>query len=165
MKNFPSALIRQKNTKGGLGETLGSTLKNIGTKALSNIFNGGSANNIDLNSINNNFEEGYERLDVQHEIDSININNIYNKFNDSGSDNELNTKIHKNALESISLNWNESNGTYYSNWSNFVKFEDPFLYSSSLFDSINNYNNRNFGTHAYFLLAAYINKLRGFHFH
>ena len=139
MKNFPSALIRQKNTKGGLGETLGSTLKNIGTKALSNIFNGGSANNIDLNSINNNFEEGYERLDVQHEIDSININNIYNKFNDSGSDNELNTKIHKNALESISLNWNESNGTYYSNWSNFVKFEDPFLYSSSLFDSINNY--------------------------
>lgn len=141
MKNFPSALIKQKSTKGGLGENLNSTLKNIGTKALSNIFGGGS-NKVDVESVNANFEEGYERLDVRHEIEEININSQYtsnfNNSNDINNLNEINKKIKKNSLNAISLNWNETNGT--SSWNNFVKFEDPFLYSSSLFNSINNYN-------------------------
>ena len=37
MKNFPSALIKQKNTKQGLGNNLGTTLKNMGTKVLKNL--------------------------------------------------------------------------------------------------------------------------------
>ena len=134
MKNFPSALIKQKNTKGGIGNNLGTTLKNIGTQALSNIL--GGSKNIDINDINSSFERGYERLDVQHEIDSFNINNYSTSDTETNND-EVSQKIHDNSLSNISLIYNINNGN--TNFSNFVKFEDPFLYSSSLFDSINNY--------------------------
>ena len=130
MKNFPSALIKQKNTKGGLGNNLGSTLKNIGSKALSNIL-GSSTNNVDINSINSKFDEGYEILNVQHEIDSFNINN-YTDINKNQQINEINKKIYTNSLNSINLYVNTAkNGN--------SGFEDPFLYNSQLFDAINNY--------------------------
>lgn len=130
MKNFPSALIKQKNTKGGLGNNLGSTLKNIGSKVLSNIL-GSSSNNVDINDINSKFDEGYEILNVQHEIESFNINN-YTEINKNQQINEVSKRIYSNSLNSSNLFVNtKPNGN--------SGFEDPFLYNSQLFDAINNY--------------------------
>lgn len=135
MKNFPSALIKQKNTKGGLGNNLGSTLKNIGTQALGNIFGGGKNANITIENINSKFEDGYERLEVQHEIDAININKFTNITN--SSNNDISNRIYNTSLSNISMNYNMLNGNNNSNIR--IEFEDPFLYTSSLFSVINNY--------------------------
>ena len=68
MKNFPSTLIKQKNTKGIIGNNLGTTLKNIGKNILSNVINSGT---VSIKDLENNFDAGYEILDLEHEIDNI----------------------------------------------------------------------------------------------
>ena len=74
MKNFPSALIKQKNTKQGLGNNLGTTLKNIGAKALKNLLSGNDDNEKNLSE---SFDSGYEILELGHEFDNLNINNVF----------------------------------------------------------------------------------------
>ena len=137
MKNFPSTLIRQQNTKQGLGSNLGDTLQNIGTQALGNILNGGTQN-LTVNGINSKFENGYERFDLEHEISNYNFlqnSNIVLEGGNSG-DNEIIKSI-KNQNSFVSLKNNVENGQIYNG--NKVSFEDPFLFSSNIFSVINNY--------------------------
>ena len=133
MKNFPSALIKQKNTKQGLGNNLGTTLKNIGTKALKNILSGSDDNEQNLNE---SFDSGYEILELGHELDNININKHSLASSKQPSGDDIDKRIY-NINTNISLNANINNGK--TSLSDCVVFEDPFLFSSSIFSVINNY--------------------------
>lgn len=132
MKNFPSSLIKQKTTKQGLGNNLGTTLKNIGSKILKNLISGGKGE-LSLSDLQNNFNNGYEILDLEHELDNTNINKFSNSINETDIDQYMNK-----MNSGVSLNANIQNGL--SNFKdNYVYFEDPFVFSSSIFSVINNY--------------------------
>ena len=133
MKNFPSALIKQKNTKQGLGNNLGTTLKNIGTKALKNILSGNDDNEQNLSE---SFDSGYEILELGHELDNININKHSLASSKQPSGDDIDKRIY-NINTNVSLNANINNGK--KSLSDCVVFEDPFLFSSSIFSVINNY--------------------------
>lgn len=126
MKNFPSALIRQQSTKNGLGDTASSTLKNIATKALSNIFGGGRSQ-VDSRTLNRNFEIGYTRPELEMLVDESNISASKSMTDDI--QNIYNSSIH--------LRSNLMNGK--TNIKDKPVFEDPFKFSSSIFSVINNY--------------------------
>ena len=133
MKNFPSALIKQKNTKQGLGNNLGTTLKNMGTKALKNLLSGNDDNEQKLSE---SFDSGYEILELGHELDNLNINKHSLSTSKQTSGNDIDKRIY-NSNSNISLNANINNGK--PSLSDCVVFEDPFLFSSSIFSVINNY--------------------------
>ena len=133
MKNFPSALIKQKNTKQGLGNNLGTTLKNMGTKALKNLLSGNDDNEQKLSE---SFDSGYEILELGHELDNLNINKHSLSTSKQTYGNDIDKRIY-NSNSNISLNANINNGKPSLN--DCVVFEDPFLFSSSIFSVINNY--------------------------
>jgi len=133
MKNFPSALIKQKNTKQGLGNNLGTTLKNMGTKVLKNLLSGNDDNEQKLSE---SFDSGYEILELGHELDNLNINKHSLSTSKQTSGNDIDKRIY-NSNSNISLNANINNGK--PSLSDCVVFEDPFLFSSSIFSVINNY--------------------------
>ena len=124
MKNFPSSLIRQQNTKNGLGNTLSDTFKNIGTKAMSNIL--GGDNKGDYSSAQAKFEEGYRRPDLPEMFDNINF--VENNQNIIDIENNY------NSLIDLKDNINNDGQRH-----NSVSFEDPFKLSSSIFSVINTY--------------------------
>ena len=135
MKNFPSALIKQKSTKQGLGETAAGTLKNIGSKILKNIFSkGNTGSDLSVGDINSEFDTGYEILDIEHEIDSININQFHKPLSQQANSKDIDSIMYRHN-ETVSFNANIWNGNKIDN----VYFEDPFLFSSSIFSVINNY--------------------------
>lgn len=135
MKNFPSALIKQKSTKQGLGETAAGTLKNIGSKILKNIFSkGNTGSDLSVGDINSEFDTGYEILDIEHEIDSININQFHKPLSKQANSKDVDSIMYRHN-ETVSFNSNIWNGNKIDN----VYFEDPFLFSSSIFSVINNY--------------------------
>ena len=125
MKNFPSSLIRQQNTKNGLGNTMSDTLKNIGTKAMSNILGGGD-NSKDYKDIANNFNDGYTRPELPTMIDDMNM------FEMTDNTKSLENK-HNNM---INLKYNVENG---QDQVGKIVFEDPFEMSSTIFSVINTY--------------------------
>lgn len=127
MKNFPSALIKQRSTKDGLGSDLGSTLKNIGTKALSSLFGGGKKS-VDPKTMNSNFERGYTRPELETLIDESNL--LEDKDATDAIQNRINSQVN--------LKYNTENG--FPKKTVDVTFEDPFKFSSSIFSVINNYN-------------------------
>jgi len=133
MKNFPSALIKQKNTKQGLGNNLGTTLKNIGAKALKNLLSG---NDDSEKNLSESFDSGYEILELGHEFDNLNINKHSLSIKKQMSGNEVDKRIY-DINSNVSLNANINNGK--TSLSDCVVFEDPFLFSSSIFSVINNY--------------------------
>jgi len=136
MKNFPSALIKQKNTKQGLADTASGTLKNIGSKILKNIFskdNPGS--DLSIGGLNTEFNAGYEILDLEHEIDNININKFHKPLNLQGNNQDVDYIINRHNA-TINFSANIYNGHQLNTD---VYFEDPFLFSSSIFSVINNY--------------------------
>lgn len=133
MKNFPSALIKQKNTKQGLGNNLGTTLKNIGAKALKNLLSGNDDNEKNLSE---SFDSGYEILELGHEFDNLNINKHSLSIKKQISGNEVDKRIY-DINSNVSLNANINNGK--TSLNDCVVFEDPFLFSSSIFSVINNY--------------------------
>ena len=135
MKNFPSALIKQKSTKQGLADTASGTLKNIGTKVLKNIFGGGSNNpDLSIGGLDAKFGEGYEVLDIEHEIDTIDINKYHKSLSKQSNSQDIDSTIYRHN-ETVSFNANIWNGNNIDD----VYFEDPFLFSSSIFSVINNY--------------------------
>lgn len=150
MKNFPSALIKQKTTRQGLGDSLSSTLKNVGSKVLRNIFsNGNIGEDLTIDKISQDIiDSGYETLDIEHEIENININKFQNKLNDIKSAGDINKIIYRHN-QSVSLFSNLENGKKLSEDNSLIDnnkkdntliyFEDPFLYSSSIFSVINTY--------------------------
>lgn len=133
MKNFPSALIKQKNTKQGLGNNIGTTLKNMGTKTLKNLLSGNDDNEQKLSE---SFDSGYEILELGHELDNLNINKHSLSTSKQTYGNDIDKRIY-NSNSNISLNANINNGK--PSLSDCVVFEDPFLFSSSIFSVINNY--------------------------
>ena len=135
MKNFPSALIKQKNTKEGLGNNLGTTLKNMGSKILKNVLGGEDA--LSASDINDTLTTGYEILELTHELDNLNINKHSKSINQQSAGDDIDKQLYR-TNETVSLNSNLSNGI--SNFKdNYVYFEDPFIFSSSIFSIINNY--------------------------
>lgn len=123
MKNFPSALIKQQNTKNNLGNNLGNTLKNIGTHAISNIFKGGKPADLSK-SMDKNFNAGYLRREKSMQLDEINILNNKSEINDL-----IQARITNNFnIHQI----NQENN-------NKFRFEDQVRYSSQIFSAINNY--------------------------
>ena len=135
MKNFPSALIKQKSTKQGLADTASNTLKNIGSKILKNIFSKDNAGaNLSIDGLNSEFNDGYEILDLEHEIDNININKYHKPIFKQNNTQDINDIIYRHN-ENISFNANIQNGNQIES----VYFEDPFIFSSSIFGVINNY--------------------------
>ena len=134
MKNFPSALIKQKNTKQGLGNNLGTTLKNMGAKVLKNLLSGGDDDS--TQNLNESFDSGYEILELGHELDNLNINKHALSSSKQISGNEIDKQIN-DVNSNISLFPNINNGKSFLN--DCVVFEDPFLFSSSIFSVINNY--------------------------
>lgn len=123
MKNFPSALIKQQNTKNNLGNNLGNTLKNIGTNAISNIFKGGKPADLSK-SMDKNFEDGYLRRDKSMQLDEINILNNKSEINKLIT-NRTTNNFHIHQINSLN--------------NNRFLFEDQVRYTSLLFSSINNY--------------------------
>lgn len=135
MKNFPSALIKQKNTKQGLADTASGTLKNIGSKILKNIFSKDNAGaNLSIGGLNSEFNEGYEILDLEHEIDNININKYHKPITKQQNTQDIDHTMYRHN-ENVSFNANMWNGNVIDS----VYFEDPFIFSSSIFSVINNY--------------------------
>jgi len=135
MKNFPSSLIKQKNTKQGLGENINSTLKNIGSKVLKNIFSKDSLNeDLSIDNLNSKFNTGYETLDIDHEIDTLNINKFHKPILQQANSQDVDSIMYRHN-DTVSFNANIWNGNIIDN----VYFEDPFLFSSSIFSVINNY--------------------------
>ena len=124
MKNFPSALIKQQNTKNGIGSDWRNTLTNIGTQALSNIFGRGGAERLSKD-IDKDFIDGYERPDLEQQVNENNILEAPNNVKD----------LIKKRNYQISLNANMNNGKPNQT----IRFEDPFKFSSSIFSIINNY--------------------------
>ena len=125
MKNFPSSLIKQQNTKNGIGSNWKDTLTNIGSKALSNILGGDKERS--SKDIDKEFTEGYERPELENQIGEYNI------MNETPTIQNLEYK--RNSQ--VSLYYNSGNGA--AKDTNKVQFEDPFLLSSSIFSVINNY--------------------------
>ena len=135
MKNFPSSLIKQKSTKQGLADTASGTLKNIGSKILKNIFSKGNAGaDLSISGLNSKFNEGYEILDIEHEIDTIDINKFHKPITKQANSQDVDSIMYRHN-ETVSFNANVWNGNQIDN----VYFEDPFLFSSSIFSVINNY--------------------------
>jgi len=135
MKNFPSSLIKQKTTRQGLGDTFAGTLKNIGSKVLKNIFSDGNAGaNLSIDGLNSQLNNGYEILDIEHEIDNININKFHKPIFKQAVSQDIDSIMYRHN-DNIGLNANMANGNKIDN----VYFEDPFLFSSSIFSVINNY--------------------------
>lgn len=125
MKNFPSALIKQQSTKNGLGSDASSTLKNIASQAMSNIF--GNSSQTSTKNTDKNFARGYERPELETLVDEFNI------LEDKDSTKQIQDKVNSQ----IGLKYNTQNGL--PKKSNTVNFEDPFKFSSSIFSVINNY--------------------------
>lgn len=125
MKNFPSSLIKQQNTKNGIGSNWKDTLSNIGSKALSNILGGNKERS--SKDIDKEFTEGYERPELENQIGEYNIMNETPTIQ--------NIEYKRNSQ--VSLYYNSNNGAPKD--TNKVQFEDPFLLSSSIFSVINNY--------------------------
>lgn len=123
MKNFPSALIKQQNTKNGIGSNWKDTLENIGTQALSNIF--GGKNKANSKDIDKEFGDGYERPEMYSQMNEIDI--MHQPSNVQALINKRNSQV--------SLLYNHNNGKSTQS----VSFEDPFKISSSIFSIINNY--------------------------
>lgn len=123
MKNFPSALIKQQNTKNGIGSNWKDTLENIGTQALSNIF--GGKNKPNSKDIDKEFGDGYERPEMYSQMNEIDI--MHQPSNVQALINKRNSQV--------SLLYNHNNGKSTQS----VSFEDPFKISSSIFSIINNY--------------------------
>ena len=135
MKNFPSALIKQKSTKQGLADSASGTLKNIGSKVLKNIFGGGDNNpDLSVSGLNDKFGDGYEVLDIEHEIDNIDINKFHKSLSKQSNSQDIDSIMYR-YNETVSFNANIWNGNTIDD----VYFEDPFLFSSSIFSVINNY--------------------------
>ena len=126
MKNFPSALIKQKNTKNGIGSNWKDTLSNIGSQALGNIFGRGGATK-SSKDIDKEFTEGYERPELENMINEYNIMSNTQNIDD----------IEFKRNSQVSLYYNSNNGK--SDLKDSVSFEDPFKLSSSIFSVINNY--------------------------
>ncbi len=125
MKNFPSSLIRQKNTKNGLGTSLKETLKNTAGQILTNMF--GSANSsATLSDIESNFYRGYVKGDIESKINDLNIisnTNIVQVINES---NRISTSLYPNI---------KNNGQA----SKHIEYQDPFVISEAMFSALNNY--------------------------
>lgn len=135
MKNFPSSLIKQKSTKQGLADSASGTLKNIGSKVLKNIFGGGDNNpDLSISGLDTKFSDGYEVLDIEHEIDTIDINKFHKSLPKQSNSQDIDSIMHR-YNETVSFNANIWNGNNIDD----VYFEDPFLFSSSIFSVINNY--------------------------
>jgi len=125
MKNFPSALIKQQSTKNGLGSDASSTLKNIASQAMSNIF--GNSSQTSTKNTDKNFARGYERPELETLVDEFNI------LEDKDTTKQIQDKINSQ----VGLRYNTQNGL--PKKSNTIDFEDPFKFSSSIFSVINNY--------------------------
>lgn len=126
MKNFPSTLIKQQNTKNGIGSNWKDTLSNIGSQALGNIFGHGGATK-SSKDIDKEFAEGYERPELENMISEYNIM----------SNTQIIDDIEFKRNSQVSLYYNSNNGK--SDLKDGVSFEDPFKLSSSIFSVINNY--------------------------
>ena len=135
MKNFPSSLIKQKTTRQGLADTASGTLKNIGSKILKNILSKGNTGaDLSVNDLNQHFNSGYEILDLEHEIDNININKHHLPLSKLNGGEDID-KLLYDQNSTLLMNPNLKNGSNYND----IYFEDPFLFSASIFSVINNY--------------------------
>ena len=125
MKNFPSTLIKQESTRDNiLGDNIKTAIKNIGNTMISNIF-GNTAGTVNANDMKKEFADGLDKRYFDYQLDETDILGM--AIND--------TNINK--FSSIGLWANSQRGQKSS--SDAIRFEDPFLYSSDFFSTINNY--------------------------
>jgi len=128
MKNFPSALIKQRNTRNGLSNNIGTTLLNATTQTLSKMFSGTSANNDKqslFKNLDNEFSPGYERPELSSQLDEANFMSERTMIKDIEERRNYSSRF-SNTSNALSRN-------------NGVDFEDVFELSNSIFSVINNY--------------------------
>ena len=125
MKNFPSSLIRQKNTKNGLGTSLKETLQNTAGQVLTNMF-GQSANKASISQIELKFNKGYVRGDIESKINDLNITSKTNLVPIEKEINQQMIKLYPNV---------KNNGES----SKILQYPDPFVMSNEIFSALNNY--------------------------
>lgn len=126
MKNFPSSLLRQKNTKNGLGSNLKETLKNTASQVLTNMFGATSSKN-SLFGIESNFNEGYERGDIETKLNDLNILSHNNISKMRVEEDTKFVSLYDNVTNNGEKNLKK-------------KFEDPFVFTNEIFSAINNYS-------------------------
>ncbi len=126
MKNFPSSLIRQRNTKNGLGTNLKETLLNTAGQVLTNMF-GASSSKASMSEIESRFNKGYVRGDIESKINDLNIISTTNIV-----------PIEKDVRSQDTKLWPAVDNT--GQPSKILKYKDPFVISNDIFSALNNYS-------------------------
>lgn len=126
MKNFPSSLIRQRNTKNGLGTNLKETLLNTAGQVLTNMF-GAASSKASVSEIESRFNKGYVRGDIESKINDLNIISTTNIV-----------PIEKDIRTQDLKLWPAVDNTGQA--SKIIKYKDPFVISNDIFSALNNYS-------------------------